>query len=55
MIATPNSAQVAVTMRPTGKIPSLLPGRTKGVGRADARLAAPTGDPAKTPFTKEAS
>lgn len=42
-------------MRPTGKIPRRVPGKTKGVGRAELAEAAPTGEPAKIPFTKEAS
>lgn len=42
-------------IRPTGKISRRVPGRTKGVGRAELAEAAPTGEPANTPFTKEAS
>lgn len=52
---TPKAVQTAVTIRPTGKMPSVVPGMTNGVGLMEVREAAPTGDPAKMPFTKDAS
>ena len=36
-------------------MPKLVPGKTKGDGLAELAEAAPTGEPAKTPFTKDAS
>ena len=51
----PSRAQVELMTRLVGNLPSVTPGRTNGVGRAIRAEAAPTGELAKTPLTKDAS